>query len=275
MNSLWTLQEEQKILISIDNGFNESTHTVQAKLFEVKIPAGQYKDSSDLIKVINDMIPDMVDFVAGIKTDDNKMLPLLIETKTNEAAVKFAMLSPSNPTVRATFASSRVTMNFPLGSESLRAMLGFNRSIEPYQRPLRRSRTQYFTPPLNWMGSPAPERLAQLKRVMAPDDDEPWHMTASRSFDAMVGNQMLYVYCSVADFSFLGNEKAQILRTLSTGGKHNEPKTERFDVGHYVPVLPSQFETIQVTIANESGENARFYSGKTLVKLHFRPYRDY
>jgi hypothetical protein len=118
-------------------------------------------------------------------------------------------------------------------------------------------------------------RLERLQRELVALGEKSWSWQARRTFDPAVGNQILYVYSSVADFSFVGNEKAQILRTLAIGGRNNEVKTERFDVGHYVPVLPSQFETIEITIANESGENARFQSGKSLVKLHFRPYRTY
>jgi hypothetical protein len=184
-------------------------------------------------------------------------------------------LSPTNPTIRATFASTRATVFFPAGSETLRAMLGFDASTGRMESHLRRRRTNYFMAENKWMSIPSDQRHRTLEGLVKPDGERPWTQTAMRAFDATVGNQMLYVYCSVADYSFLGDEKAQILRTLSIGGKLNEARTERFDVGHYVPVLPSQFETIQVTIANETGENARFYSGKSLIKLHFRPYREY
>ena len=51
--------------------------------------------------------------------------------------------------------------------------------------------------------------------------------------------------------------------------------TERFDIGHYVPLLLTTFENIRIELANDLGELAKFHAGKSMVKLHFRRYKLY
>ena len=85
----------------------------------------------------------------------------------------------------------------------------------------------------------------------------------------------MFVYCDLADYSIVGDTSAQILRNVPIKGKKHEIVTERFDVPHYVPVLNSHFESIQLNISNDLGDNVKFAVGKSVVKLHFRPVRLY
>ena len=100
-------------------------------------------------------------------------------------------------------------------------------------------------------------------------------MTAQRLINLKTGNQSMFVYCDVADYSYLGDTLSQNLRTVSIRGDHLEVVTERFDLGHYVPVLLTNFENITINLANDSGDLIKFYAGKSMVKLHFRRHRPY
>ena len=282
-NTLWTLQEDQKLIISqIVGCYLEvlESEGAAAKIFPdgpfkilqyrtidtvITVPAGAYKEAKELVKAINKQVPHQEDFVGNlvpIEKGEKDIMYRKFEPKVKPVdnivpAINFHITDNSSPVLGITFVSPRIKLIFPDGSETLRAMLGFM----PHQKSIHHSVFDgtFITEPLY-------DAFTAAKS---------WEFMAPRQLDLSVGNQILYVYSSVADFSLLGSEKAQILRTLAIDGRYGHVKTERFDIGHYVPVLPSQFEKIQITIANELGENARFQSGKSLVKLHFRKYRPY
>ena len=100
-------------------------------------------------------------------------------------------------------------------------------------------------------------------------------MTTQRLINLSLGNQSIFVYCDVADYSYVGDSLAQVLRSVPIRGEHLEVVTERFDLGHYMPVLLHNFESVTINLANELGDLVRFYAGRSMVKLHFRRYRPY
>ena len=85
----------------------------------------------------------------------------------------------------------------------------------------------------------------------------------------------MFVYCDVADYSLVGDSSAQVLRSVPIKGSFMETITERFDIPHYVPVLRTHFESLQIAVGTDLEATARFATGKTLIKLHFRPARPY
>ena len=102
-----------------------------------------------------------------------------------------------------------------------------------------------------------------------------YQVFSTKPINTTLGKQLLYLYSDVCDYSYVGDTMEQLLRVVAIKGQPFEVVTERFDSPHYVPVLHSHIQSINVTIGNEVGENAPFQTGKTLVKLHFRPARNY
>ena len=100
-------------------------------------------------------------------------------------------------------------------------------------------------------------------------------MTAQRLINLKTGNQSMFVYCDVADYSYLGDTLSQNLCTVPIRGDHLKVVTERFDLGHYVPVLLTNFENITINLANHTGDLIKFYAGKSMVKLYLRRHRPY
>ena len=104
----------------------------------------------------------------------------------------------------------------------------------------------------------------QMNKIVAP-----------RPLNPFLGNQSLFVYSDVADFSYVGDSCAQMLRIVPIKGTFMDIVTERFDIPHYVPVLRNHFESIQVGISTDLGDPAKFATGKSFIKLHFRPARPF
>ena len=55
--------------------------------------------------------------------------------------------------------------------------------------------------------------------------------------------------------------------------QYNEYIHVIYDNPHYIPVLKSNFETIEIDIRSDTGESVLFNTGKVFIKLHFRPKR--
>ena len=228
-----------------------------------------YDDPAELIRSLNRKMPDILPFESTFSGGAN----FNVAVPVNEKAVQFKLQSKSNPIINMEWHGPRVRLEFSKEGEVLRRMLGCEFRI---QSPWIFFAGNTFRDKAKWSIMTGAEKAANLKKGLGDADiNTVWESVSTKTFDPTTGNQTLYVYCSVADFSFVGDEKAQILRTLAVSGNNGDIKTERFDMGHYVPVLPSLFETIHINIANDHGETARFHSGKSLVKLHFRPYRSF
>lgn len=269
-NTLWTLQEDQKMVVSQITSLNVKHKEWITKEQIITVKAGVYQEPyNDLLKSINEQMLPANEFMLELNDPANDkpgetQASTVLYQKSDKPILLFEMIENR---VQAVFDNARVYVTFPEGSETLMAMLG----LEARANVIRHTNLDrdIF---VAWTTLSVPWQYETIWNTLVTG---PWKWIAPRLFDSTAGKQILYVYCSVADYSFLGNEKAQILRTLAVSGKYAEIKTERFDSGHYVPVLGSQFEDIRVIIANETGENAHFQSGKSMVKLHFRPYRPY
>ena len=269
-NTLWTLQEDQQIVLTQITSFQPQRREWVTEDFKITVKAGLYRDPfDDIIKLINDQVPVTKEFFLKLNDPANDKAGVTTESGAlyKNGGDKALTFSLRDNRIHVTMDSPRVYLTFPQGSETLMAMFGLEaRNNFIKHENLARDIWK------NWSTLEPAWKTETIRQVLIKPS---WKWAAPRLFDPTAGKQILYVYCSVADFSFLGNEKAQILRTLAVSGKYGDIKTDRFDAGHYVPVLGSLFEDIQVTIANETGDNAHFHSGKSIIKLHFRPHRSY
>lgn len=90
--------------------------------------------------------------------------------------------------------------------------------------------------------------------------------------DLNVGTNHLFIYSDLADFTFLGNIEAPILRVVpfeSTRKDSNHTHEEFLNL-HYIPISKSNFDEIEINIRGDTGEVVHFVEGKSMVKLHFR-----
>ena len=90
--------------------------------------------------------------------------------------------------------------------------------------------------------------------------------------DLNVGSNHLFIYSNLADFTFLGNIEAPILRVIPfeyTTKDSNHVHKEFVNL-HYVPLAKSSFDEIGINIRGDTGQLAQFVGGKSMIKLHFR-----
>ena len=259
---------------------------------EIVVPAGIY-EITELRNIINSQIPALQPLTLG---DDFKNIHNRKYTpRPGTLALQFNY-SPSERKTRVTFPSLRVRLKFPPASRRLQEMLGFeNQSIvsavdSPFFQPQLVQRlktnghssitsdTPLFFPPDSGPLIEADKTLWYIIHQTPPEfrsevsDQESYLVISKRCINLSFGDQSLFIYCDVASFSHVGDSYEQLLRTvpIKTDSAY-ETVMVRFDVPHYSPVVRSFVETIAVDICTDRGIDAPFQSGKSLIKLHFRP----
>lgn len=95
-------------------------------------------------------------------------------------------------------------------------------------------------------------------------------MTSPFVCDLNAGFQSLFVYLDIIDSQIVGDIRAPLLRTVPAGGKDGEIITINYNSPQFVPLARKEFETIEVLITDDKGENVHFQRGRVLITLTFR-----
>ena len=87
--------------------------------------------------------------------------------------------------------------------------------------------------------------------------------------DLNMTHHQMFVYSDVADYTYVGNITAPILRIVSyKQSKSSTQSHQEFVNFHYVPLAKS--DQVHIDIKDEIGRSVLFVGGKTLVKLHLK-----
>lgn len=82
----------------------------------------------------------------------------------------------------------------------------------------------------------------------------------------------LYIYCDIVTPQMVGDVMCPLLRIISLDPVkyvYGSSKMHIFSTPHYVPVMRREFDTIEIDIRSNTGENIPFQFGTSCVKLHF------
>ena len=89
--------------------------------------------------------------------------------------------------------------------------------------------------------------------------------------DLNMTHHQMFVYSDVADYTYVGNITAPILRIVSYKQSKSSTKSHQEFVNlHYVPLAKSYIDQVHIDIKDEIGRSVPLVGGKTLVKLHFK-----
>ena len=117
-----------------------------------------------------------------------------------------------------------------------------------------------------------------LKEILDIDLDKPElsktdsskNYISTTAIDLNYGNRSMFVYCSVASESVVGNVRVPLLRSFPLTGKKSGSTNETFTRLQYVPLKTSVFSTIEIELRSELGNLLDFNYGYTNCVLHFR-----
>ena len=293
-HSIYNLPDAQSIIVrqisdlSVPITKGENPTFTYAPDHVIVVPAGIYS-AKELINCIEGQIP-----MALPWGQDLKLLPTE-ELIANNFAARAALFPafemsfiPSERKTRIRFRNLRIKLHFPVESTHLRRMLGFTDShVQPTDSPGYVQRIQRLSKSSLEQPQPAlpesffePDQLAaQLYFLLKQKTDLPgdglelrFDVISPKVINTLYGNQYLFIYSDILDFCVVGDTVAQLLRSVPIRGDTAfQMVMEKFDQGHYMPVIRNFFENIRISIASDLGDLAKFQSGKSLVKLHFRP----
>jgi len=227
----------------------------------MKVPAGIYS-VQDLVTKITDVMPKLIPFETSKSTNEQE-----------EPAAMIRILSTDSK-VRIKLRSTRVSFLFgsALHVKQMLGITGVKVSVEECTHFQDYMHTVHKVPP----GMGFVDKMVLLSRGNDLDRSS-FQYIAQKCVNMSAGSQNLFVYSSLVDFNIVGDDTLQLLRAvpIKVNSPRFEPVIERFDSAHYVPVLHNVFETVELTIATDTGLNAHFQTGKSLIKLHFRPQRSF
>ena len=244
LNSLSTLAHQQTLVVRTLTGIKGENDKVAEPSFTehiINFPPGHYSAAEAFLTIIRDNIPELKPLYY--------LDPPGIDEEASQApgdkALKVEMFSPTDHRLRITLGSPRVHIHFPSDSLALQKILGFDHN-EIYAKMDMEKHPEHVMDIVCMY-----QREKRVNFKMQP-------IVAPRPLNPLLGNQSLFVYCDVADYSLMGDTSAQILRTVPIKGQFMELITDRFDIPHYTPVLMSHFENITISIGTDLEETAKF-----------------
>jgi len=80
----------------------------------------------------------------------------------------------------------------------------------------------------------------------------------------------LFIYSNLVEYSIVGNTLVPLLREVKIDGQGGDHVEKSWAIPHYIPLISSNFKTIEIDIRDELGDSMKFNAGHVLVKLHFR-----
>ena len=93
------------------------------------------------------------------------------------------------------------------------------------------------------------------------DSSYPFHVEADDVGNLTQGFDTLYVYTDIVESRIVGDTLAPLLRALPISRRHGDRVSARFTNVHYVPLLCSNFNSIEVDIRDDMGRRVPFDAG--------------
>lgn len=119
-----------------------------------------------------------------------------------------------------------------------------------------------------------PQRLALLMGFDPKETDIKQNSKPIRPVNLQLGlPSYLYIYCDVVEPQLIGDTMAPLLQVVnidSVDYVYGANKYVQFQSPHYIPVMKSSFESIEVDLRDDTGNHIPFQFGTSCVKLHFR-----
>lgn len=93
--------------------------------------------------------------------------------------------------------------------------------------------------------------------------------TAENNPLTLGGMYHIFVYSDIVQPQIVGDSLVPLLRIVNITGEKGQVITETFRP-YYLPINKVEFDTIEVLLCNEFGEEIHFEQGQSIVTLHFR-----
>ena len=93
--------------------------------------------------------------------------------------------------------------------------------------------------------------------------------------DILGGVYNIYIYSDIVDYQLVGDSHVPLLRCINITPEVGRMPTLTYDKPHYTSLSKSVIDDIEISLKNDQNQYIPFTYGKVIVKLHFRPVKQY
>lgn len=120
------------------------------------------------------------------------------------------------------------------------------------------------------------EILGFVPSTVFPTAMDPLHRNyAPHAADIHGGCYNIYVYSDIVDYQLVGDSHVPLLRCINVSDEVRRIPTLTFDKPHYTSLSKTVFDDIELALKDDQNRYIPFLYGKVIVKLHFRPIKQY
>ncbi len=91
--------------------------------------------------------------------------------------------------------------------------------------------------------------------------------------DVQVGIRNMWIYTPLIEYQMVGPVMTPLIKIVPIRGSFGDQSIAEFTNPHYVDVLEKNFDSVEISIKDMSGNPMPFSFGGVVVKLHFRKKR--
>lgn len=119
----------------------------------------------------------------------------------------------------------------------------------------------------------------QLSRILGIESTKKFYNSekafkSSFMCDIEGGLHAMYVYCDVLECVPVGDTVAPLLRIVEIKGEKGETVHIQYEKPRYIPLGKKHFDSIELDIRDDIGQNIPFDSGKLIATIHFRKQKE-
>lgn len=118
---------------------------------------------------------------------------------------------------------------------------------------------------------------ASRTAIITKEKDSPTPPPPSRIAPARIPSCQMFVYCDLVEPRIVGDVFAPLLRVIHACGKERpiqgESAMKILSPPHYLPLMLTNFRTIEINIKDHTGRSIPFEYGTLTVTLHFKRVR--
>jgi hypothetical protein len=200
----------------------------------IPVEAGCYRDIYSILNKINICLDELVAEFASRPGEPDPIIPTV---RFNPKIKRVEMISGKMNGRRI----------IPLLSKSLKAILGFPIHVDD-----------------NFIKNPNTSEFQEGEEIKVC-----W--TADKEVDISVTINAFYVYCDIIKSSVVGDTYSKFLRVVNIkrsdfGGSSDK----NYNQPLYYQLEKKEFQTIEIDIKDDSGEQLKFDGGRVIIVLHFR-----
>ena len=101
------------------------------------------------------------------------------------------------------------------------------------------------------------------------------HYAAPHPADIHGGSYNIFVYSDIVDYQLVGDSHVPLLRCINITPEVGRMPTLTYDKPHYTSLSKSVIDDIEISLKNDQNQYIPFTYGRVIVKLHFRPVKQY